>query len=265
MWRAIDDQMGEAQALDELGNIVMGFGEHERARALLQQSLALRRKIGDRPGTAAALSALAHVMLPLGHDYGKAVRMCEECLGIRRPLGDKWGIAWGFTNMALALWKQGKPGRAEACFGEALALRRQMGDKIGTASSLMMLAILGFERGDREAGLRMLAEGLELHLQLGNRLGAGHCLGIFGRFAHAQGHHRRAARLLGAAEAVRGALAAARSPHQDQCASAVHSALGNEMFSEAWGEGRRMTLDEAAAYAVKDGPDEGGSVTEPDP
>ena len=65
---------------------------------------------------------------------------------------------------------------------------------------------------------------------------------------------RRAARLLGAAEALRKALRLPRRPigqfDYERDAATACALLHEQIFATAWAEGRAMSLDEAIAYAL---------------
>jgi DNA-binding NarL/FixJ family response regulator len=73
------------------------------------------------------------------------------------------------------------------------------------------------------------------------------------RLQRGQGHLRQAARLWGAASAVRDEIHALLPPaYQADYApflAKVRDALGEQAFATAWAEGRAMTLDEAIALA----------------
>ena len=66
--------------------------------------------------------------------------------------------------------------------------------------------------------------------------------------ARARGDFERAARLLGAAEALGegGDL-----PQQESGRTETRAALGNETFNRLWAEGESMTFDEAVAYTLE--------------
>ena len=69
----------------------------------------------------------------------------------------------------------------------------------------------------------------------------------------------RAARLAGAAQAVREGMSAILPPKQrrthEQTVAAARAALGEDAFTEAWDAGRAMTLEQAAEYALAEGED----------
>jgi hypothetical protein len=99
------------------------------------------------------------------------------------------------------------------------------------------------------------AESLQLRLQAGDRRGVAVTLT---NFAHIfQDDHRpdRAARLLGAAEALRTAIGAPIHPNRreeyEQLLAEVRAALGEAGFADAWAEGGVLTLEQAVALALK--------------
>ena len=65
-----------------------------------------------------------------------------------------------------------------------------------------------------------------------------------------------AARLLGAAEALRESLGVALAPAEqtthDETVDAVRSSLDEDRFSAAWLRGREMPLDDAVAHALEE-------------
>jgi hypothetical protein len=76
----------------------------------------------------------------------------------------------------------------------------------------------------------------------------------FGVLAGRQQQWERAARLLGAAEAVCAdlgtALPVAIAEEYGRTVRGARSALGEEAFAAAWAEGRAMSLDDAIRYAL---------------
>ena len=69
------------------------------------------------------------------------------------------------------------------------------------------------------------------------------------------GSHREAARLLGAAGAIRQRTGERRFPgfdaDYDAAASELRAAMGDNDFDEAWAEGAALSTDEAIAYAQR--------------
>src|SRR5687767_14023216 len=93
-------------------------------------------------------------------------------------------------------------------------------------------------------------------------------LDSFASLAVAEGQAAQAARLLGAAEAVRTAGDVALAPVYrrdvyDAIIAAVHAALDTETLTSAWAEGRAMSWDQAIAYELAGGVDAPALSTPP--
>jgi hypothetical protein len=89
------------------------------------------------------------------------------------------------------------------------------------------------------------------------------CVAALGCAAAGLGDVDRAARLLGAAEAMRERLGATvpgllRKEHDARVAQ-TRQALGEDAFAAAWAQGRMMSADEAIAYALAGAPEAAAS------
>jgi hypothetical protein len=82
------------------------------------------------------------------------------------------------------------------------------------------------------------------------------CLGQLAEVSARQGEWQRAARLFAAAEVLRRTVSASLAPAERvdlaESVAAIRAALGEEAFSQAWSEGRAMSLEEAVAYALEE-------------
>jgi hypothetical protein len=103
----------------------------------------------------------------------------------------------------------------------------------------------------------LIAESLAIFWELGHRFGIAQNLEGLAAVAVAQGQPERAARLIGAAEALREVIGAPLPPadraEHDRSVAAGRTARGEEAFAAAWAEGRAMTLVQAIRYAMEDG------------
>jgi non-specific serine/threonine protein kinase len=144
--------------------------------------------------------------------------------------------------------------RATTLATEALELQRRQQPLWGTAFSLALLGELALARSDLPAAGAFYAESIALARALGDTTFLGAGLAAIGTIAADVGEAARAARLLGAAEAmyqVAGAWSfiAARGEHR-QAVEATRAALGEEAFAAAWAEGRRLSREQATAEAL---------------
>jgi hypothetical protein len=100
-------------------------------------------------------------------------------------------------------------------------------------------------------------DSLALYREVGNEDGIAYCLAGLAGVAGAEGQPERAARLLGAAEALLEAtgvrLIAADRAEYDRNVAAVRAQLDEAAFAAAWAEGRAMAADDweqVVAYAL---------------
>src|SRR4029453_11194161 len=80
---------GRAKALITAGSLAYRQGDYETARSLHEESLAIRRRLGDRRGIAASLHNLGLVAHRQG-DNAAARLLSEGSLAIPPEVGNKW-------------------------------------------------------------------------------------------------------------------------------------------------------------------------------
>jgi len=228
-------------------------GAFEEATTLAEEGRAFYNHLGDRSGRADALTTLACVALDQG-DIARARPFAEESLELRRELSDSWAIGVSLNNLGCLASAEGDKLRAREYFTEYLELSRALGDTRGVARSLYNLGEVVYTLGDVVEAQALMAESLSLLQSLGSRDGV--VLGIEG-IAHAvaaQGRPRQAARLLGAASALRFTLHDPIRPSQeaeyDQVLATLRDALGAEAFDAVWAEGAALSSHEAIAAAL---------------
>ncbi|MFF4238856.1 BTAD domain-containing putative transcriptional regulator [Actinomadura geliboluensis] len=87
---AIADPGERARAEWFLSDVLLGAGDLNLSRDLVERALPVFRRLGDRWGTAAALATEANHALVRG-DLGALERSGEESLAIFEELGERWG------------------------------------------------------------------------------------------------------------------------------------------------------------------------------
>jgi hypothetical protein len=142
---------------------------------------------------------------------------------------------------------------AHAMFEESLAIGRSLGDKRGITRSLVGLASLALAREEYATARSLHQENLAILTELGDRWVTAICLDALVGVATAEGLPVKAARLFGAAAALRDAINAPLPPFErtlhKRYFPAARAQLDAEAFAAAWAEGQVMTLEEAMAAA----------------
>src|SRR5262249_6686341 len=183
-------------------------------------------------------------------DYVAAHALYEECLAIRRELGDRAGTAETLTALGLVQHERGDQATALSYLAERLAIQQEAGDRRNSANTLYWLGRVTEAQGDLAKARAFLEEAYTIDLEAGQR--DGHAQGALGDvlcmqgdyaaartllsaglqaarelrekvlaislleylawLAHSQGQSERAVRLYGAAEAQRAAFGYTLSP-----------------------------------------------------
>jgi tetratricopeptide (TPR) repeat protein len=170
-------------------------------------------------------------------DYETARSLYEQILAIKRALGNDLGIGNSLHDLGIVAYAQGEYETARSLFEESLAIRRDLGNRLGVAASLEAVAALacgGPTNPGRDPGT-----------------GTGERSREEDRAEAA----RRAARLFGAAEALREVIGAPLPPGAQEAhrlaVSRTRALLSKEAFTAAWLEGRAMPLDHAITEALR--------------
>jgi predicted ATPase/DNA-binding SARP family transcriptional activator len=253
--RALGDESCIAVALNNLGIVTRLQGDYATSRSLHEESLAISRALGNRSSSAIALGSLGFVAALQG-DPTAARPLLEESLSIHRDMGDKGSIAIALNNVGYVVGLQGDPAAARVLLDEALALGKELGDKGLVALSFHRLAFVAQSQGDHaQAGL-LYRDSLILCRKVGEKRGAATCLEGLAAVACAQKQAERAARLFGAAAALRDTLGAPlllrEQTEQDAHLALLRQTLGKPAFTTAYQAGRALTWEQAAAYALAD-------------
>jgi len=241
------------KALNGAGGLARNQGDNAVAQSLYEESLTIRRNLGDQSGIAATLGSLGTVAYIQG-DYVGARALNEEGLTIMRQLGSPLGIANAFSSLGSVAYIQGDYAAARALYEESLTIMRQLGSPLGIANAFGNLGSVTSAQGDY-AGARALHEqNLTIVRQLGDRRGISTCLEGMAVAALGQSQPGRVARLVGAASALResigSALSAVERERMDTALASACEALGEAAFAAAWDAGRAMTLEQAVEYAL---------------
>jgi tetratricopeptide (TPR) repeat protein len=234
--RALGDKPGIAAALNGLANATYYSGDFAAARSLYEESLTLNRELGNQKGTATALANLGLVYSDEGN-FTAARPLLEESLRLKRELGDQHGIAHSFNQLGELSYREGDYATARARFEEGSRRFQALGDKGGMAMSLIYLGGIAREQGDAARAWAQLTEALDIIRNIGAKWETIVCLEEMGKVAVVENQPERAARLWGAAEKLRGGIHSAWTP-------VVRAALEKAMASA-----RRAMGEEAFAAA----------------
>ena len=280
-----------AKTLLAAGAMAVNQGEVARSIILHEQSLILYRGLGDRAGIAEALLWLGRAKVWQGA-YAQAHSLLAEGLAMFQAQQNTWMIMWALQSLGDMAFNNAEVPQAQAYFQEALMLCSDLGDMFGSAHAHENLGRVAHALGDLSKAQIHYAESLAAFRELGQR-DIAHVYLDLGRLARTQGDMARAhtyytqgltlvrefmdkgrfseclediaglsaaakpvsaARLFGAAEAVRESVGMPLPPVQradyEQDLAAARAQLDQVAWETAWAAGRAMTREQAIAEAM---------------
>jgi predicted ATPase/DNA-binding SARP family transcriptional activator/DNA-binding CsgD family transcriptional regulator len=258
----LDDKGNIATALNSLGALALAQGDNKRARKLLEENMSVLWELEEKESAATALQRY-HVLGLLGllalneeEDYARGTALWEECLALARESGESDYIGQALLNLGYTVLLQGDHERARALSEEALAFAHELGSA-GVAiipETLVNVGLAALGQGDYEYAATSFKEALIVSEEIGRKPTTINTLEGIASLAGNQGEATRSAHLWGAAEAAREVTGIALPPgerklHGPHLASA-RSRLGEAAWEEALAEGRAMSLEESAEYAL---------------
>ena len=182
---------GEANSLNNLGNIYSARGEYSLAIDCHQQALNIQRDIGNRSGEAESLNALGSIYDTLG-DYLPAIECHQQCLNIYRETGNRWGLATSWRNLGSAYHSLGEYLQAIECHQQSLDMARQMNSKFREINSLTALSRTYVSLGEHQRAIEYCQESLNLAQQIDSHSGKANSLVTLGNAYSNLGNYLRA-------------------------------------------------------------------------
>ncbi len=263
--RLLAESLHLAQELDEvwllglnhmlLGQVAFFQGDYLPAGAELEAALALMRRSGDPWGLVHTLGPLGMVKLAQ-REFNQARSYLEESLLLARDVGDTRSMALIAASVADVARCQRDYDRAAELYAESLALYRKLGNQAEIPAIWHNQGYVALGKGNYGAAQALFTDSLLRQLERGNRAGVAEGLAGLAALAGAQAAPERAARLFGAAAAIRETIAAPVWPAErfevERHEAAVQALLGESNFARLQVAGRALTLEQAVAYALQD-------------
>ena len=232
-------------------------GDFALTQSCATESLALAKEIGDKKGVAFSLYLLG--LLALNDDISQAENLFEKGLGFAKESEDKHILALLFNGLGELARSQADYQRASEFYRQALIINQEIGDLPRQVTNLINLGATELSQKDYESADSFYRKGLQISSKMGDVRGGIYCLeGIAGAY-WARCDAKQAALLLGAAESLRETNnlplePADRLPY-DQSVNLVHNLLGEELFTDLFTKGQKLTFEKAVEIVSAKKPD----------
>jgi non-specific serine/threonine protein kinase len=256
LFKALADSTQCAFVLERLGWLAREQGDIATARLQLAQSLALYRELGDKAGTAYTLNTLGEVAVMQG-DAAEAAGLLKEALALNRALENTESIGWSLNHLGHVAQLQGEYALAKQLHEETLPLfRERHRNFIGVGEANQALGETALAQSDAPVATRHFRQALELFRFHAARAQMSWCLAGLAGVAVLDEEPQRAARLWGAAEALRQSIGAREAPAsgttRERLMAKAREQLGAAAFDAAWAQGQALTMELAIEQAPND-------------
>jgi DNA-binding CsgD family transcriptional regulator/tetratricopeptide (TPR) repeat protein len=198
--RQLGDPAGLLGPLSGLGYAAMRQGDHTTAQKCFEEALVIQQRLDDRLGMAESLNSLANLAHGRG-DLPAARDLYERSQGFNRQVGYRLDVV--HHNLGVVALEQGDHAAARQYFEASVAARRGMGDTPGLALTLAKLGEVLAAQGDLSAAHDALAESIVLQRDLGDLPGLAFVLERMAMVAAANHQAERSLQLAGASSALR--------------------------------------------------------------
>jgi len=254
LWRELDDPQSVSNTLVNMGIVAMELGDFARVRVLFEESLTLRLAGGEREAATVTQDCLGMLLMRQG-DFEGALKILEADLAWWREQGDLRPMAFVSNYLGMIALYQGRYDQARTLGEQALKLCQEAGDLRGASAALNALGPAALYQGEVEQARLFLVESLTLRWEFHDRDGIAWNLERLAEVAVVQAQMERAAKLWGAAEALREVLTSPIFPAEqvryEPPLTKARAQLGEAAWAAACIVGRAMPLAEAVAYALE--------------
>ena len=280
------------RACFSLGTITVGSGDIMLSRSALQEAIKIARQLGDKFMLGYSLEMFSNSSLFI--KAADSFPAAQEGLEIFNELNDNAGLAMAYSNISRWAGINGNFEESRKYLGllqeitKDIPLSFQSGILLlGLAYNARSLGQLETAKKQFEAGLKIFErvghkgfmtvmtteiahveramgnytkakntykETIKVFEDLGNRPAVAHQLECFAMIAIVEEEPQRAAKLFGAAEAIRELTGYKRTDEEEaeeaQFMSRLRAMLPEAEFNMLWAEGKSMTMEQAIQLAL---------------
>jgi predicted ATPase/class 3 adenylate cyclase len=254
LFRGIRDDLGRANALKGLGWSLHNLGDAARAKATLMESVEIFRRLGDRYNLAVCLNLLGQAGMKTD-DYNTNRSLLSEGIAISEELHDRRMVGIALMNLGELARLHGRYSDSIPIYRNSIGIFTETGERSSLAGCYHNLGHSLLREGQDLESKRSFVKALNILKELGEQTGAASCLAGLAGVAQSQGEPERAAKLLGAAEAILERNGARLDPLDstefERYLSMAKGRLGPERFLAEEKVGREMTFEKAIEYALE--------------
>ncbi|MFF0499832.1 tetratricopeptide repeat protein [Nocardia aobensis] len=230
----------------------MQQGDLDRAEPLLLRARDMAQHVGDSHESAIATAFLGMCRMLQGR-LREALTIFDEAVE-RADADDAMCHAIVAARRGVTLFLLGDTERAVSECRRAIAVSEAHGELWHHAEATWLLATIRWQQGELDESEDLTRDALRTHRLFDSAVGTAQCLETLAWIAGSRTDHHRAARLLGAAEALWHATDTTIFPYltgfTTECTEQARNALGDRSFREDHHTGLRARLEANVAFAL---------------
>jgi len=246
----------EVTGLTGLGAVALLQGDLGVADEHLSSAQAVVRRHGlDRSHYDIYLQQRLALLAHAKGDLAAARRSAEKVREFGHAGGNRWCEALGEWQLGAVVLTEGRHDDAREHLRASRALSTHPRLPLPLGRSLLGLAELARQDDDMEEAWELAHDGLQVLHEYGDRVGVARGLEAIADLAMATEEPDRSLRLLAASERLHTEAGLARPPpvagRFEQARDAARAALDDTEAIACWDAGAELSLEEAAAYAMR--------------
>jgi hypothetical protein len=215
--------------------------------------MAIETALKNARGVAVANNNFATVALAEGRT-DDAIALFAESLRGFRAIDNVRESAFPLLGLADAHIVQADFAAARSFIDDCLQVRREVGDQKGIADATRALGWLELEAGHDAAALEHVREAAKGAHALKDRRGIADSLSLVAMWCGRHQQHERVVRLSAASHQIRQGFSYARPPlligRREEALARAKEALGEAVFKRCWLQGTLLTPDQAVDQAL---------------
>jgi len=253
--RQLGDKSLLARAIGFEASGKLVTGEVQGLDESIQEGMAAASESGDDFAHGMMLGMFASRMMMSGYDLDTAKVYADESLALLRKSGNRWGLTMTLMSLGLAARYQGRMEEARSKLSICLPIFQETGDQHRANMVISELAHIDRVEGRYDLAAQAYRATITEWERLGHRAAVANQLECFAFIAKRYEEAERAAKLLGAAEALRGLInipmTIVERIEYDQEVADLRAGMDKEDFLLSWEEGRALSMEGAIALALE--------------
>jgi predicted ATPase/class 3 adenylate cyclase len=251
--RAISDKGMVARALSYSCSASLGVGDIEGVEIWSRKALEYAREAEDPFVLGLSLAVRSEYLIITDQEPELAREYSNQSTKIFMDNGLVWAYALVWMMIGMMAKYKGDFTLSRESFKKVLPLFREMGDIHRATMIKSEFGHMERYEGNINQAEQVYRETILVWQKIGHRAAVANQLEFFAFIAIAHKEDERAARLLGAAEALREKINIQMSPYErveyDQQVARLRGRMQAEIFSTLWAEGRLLPMEQAVAFA----------------